>query len=215
MDNAGRGGQRTKIVAATRERLRPARTQIFGGYTVLPPLARVADVIAVDLPGFGDSPPLPATVEPSPAALALAVAEFLDELGLDTPHVAGNSLGGWVALELAALRPVASLTLLSPPGLWRAGTPLYCRASLRGSWWLARRARGPIDAAVGTRAGRALVLGQLLGRPGRMSPEQARAGVHALADAPGFDATLRATRHRRYTGGRALDVPVTVVFGSR
>ena len=182
---------------------------------VLPALAQVADVVAVDLPGFGDSPPLPAEVEPSPAALALAVAGLLDELGLNAPHVAGNSLGGWVALELAGVRPVASLTLLSPPGLWRAGSPLYCRAILRGSWWLARRARGPIDAAVGTKAGRALVLSHLLGHPGRMSPEQARAGTHALADGPGFDATLRATAHRRYTGGRALDVPVTVAFGSR
>jgi pimeloyl-ACP methyl ester carboxylesterase len=182
---------------------------------VLPALARVADVIAVDLPGFGESPPLSGTVEPSPAALAMAVAEFLDELGIDTPHVAGNSLGGWVALELAGVRPVASLTLLSPPGLWRRGTPLYCRASLRGSWWLARHARRPIDVAVGTRTGRALVLGQLLGRPTRMSPPQARAGIHALADAPGFDATLRATAHRRYEAGRALDAPVTVAFGSR
>ena len=101
---------------------------------VVPALARVADVIVVDLPGFGDSPRLPATVEPSPAALAVAVAGFLDELGLDTPHVAGNSLGGWVGLELAAVRPVASLTVLSPRGLWRSGTPLYCRASFQASW---------------------------------------------------------------------------------
>ena len=90
---------------------------------VVPALAEIADVVAVDLSGFGESPPLPDGVEPSPAALALAVAALLDKLGLDTPHVAGNSLGGWVALELAAVRPVASLTLLSPAGLWRGGEP--------------------------------------------------------------------------------------------
>jgi pimeloyl-ACP methyl ester carboxylesterase len=182
---------------------------------VVPALAQIADVIAVDLPGFGDSPQLSATVEPSPAALAVAVAELLDELRLDTPHVAGNSLGGWVGLELAAVRPVASLTLLSPAGLWRSGAPLYCRASLRASWWLARHARTTLDSVVGTTAGRALVLGQLLGRPTQMTPGQARAGLRALADAPGFDATLRATAHRRYRPARPLDVPVTVAFGSR
>src|SRR4051794_5007893 len=182
---------------------------------VLPALARVADVLAVDLPGFGSSPALPPPVEPSPAALAFAVAGLLDELGLQRPHIAGNSLGGWVALELAAIRPVASITLLSPPGMWRGGTPLYCRASLRASWWLARHARRPLDAAVRTRTGRALVLGQILGHPARMSPGQARAGIHALAEAPGFDATLRATTHRRYEAGRTPDVPVTVAFGSR
>jgi pimeloyl-ACP methyl ester carboxylesterase len=81
---------------------------------LIPALAETSDVIAVDLPGFGGSPPLPHGVEPAPKALARAVAELLDDLGLTPPHVAGNSLAGWVALELAGLRPVASVTVLSP-----------------------------------------------------------------------------------------------------
>jgi pimeloyl-ACP methyl ester carboxylesterase len=96
---------------------------------VVPVLSQHFDVIGVDLPGFGASAPLPAHVEPTPAALAEAVAALLAELGVTTAHVAGNSLGGWVALELAALTPVASLTLLAPAGLWRDQTPIYCRAS--------------------------------------------------------------------------------------
>src|SRR5262245_65831208 len=74
---------------------------------VVPPLTAHFTVIAVDLPGFGDSPPLPARTESSPAALAAAVARLLDQLGVSSPHLAGNSLGGWVALELAAIRPAA------------------------------------------------------------------------------------------------------------
>ena len=109
---------------------------------VVPALSQHFDVIAVDLPGFGASAPLPAHVEPTPAALAEAVAALLAELGVTTAHVAGNSLGGWVALELAALRPVASLTLLAPAGLWRDQTPLYCRASLRATRWLAHHGGG-------------------------------------------------------------------------
>jgi pimeloyl-ACP methyl ester carboxylesterase len=182
---------------------------------VVPALAAVADVVAVDLPGFGESPPLPDGVEPSPAALALAVAGLLDELGLDAPHVAGNSLGGWVALELAAVRPVASLTLLSPPGLWPGGTPLYCRVSLRASRWLARHGGRLLDAAVGTPIGRDIALGQVIGRPGHMSPDQARTGIHALGDAPGFDAAFRATLHLRYQAPHQIDVPTTLAFGSR
>jgi pimeloyl-ACP methyl ester carboxylesterase len=186
---------------------------------VVPALAEVADVVAVDLPGFGESPPLPAGVEPSPAALALAVAGLLDELGLETPHVAGNSVGGWVALELAAVRPVASLTLLAPAGLWPRATPMYCRVTLAASHRLARHARRPIAAALGTRLGRALVLGQVVGHPAAMTRDQARAGLGALGEAPGFDATFRATLHRRYRAPRPpegpLDVPTTVAFGSR
>jgi pimeloyl-ACP methyl ester carboxylesterase len=158
---------------------------------VVPELARHFDVIAVDLPGFGDSEPLPAPVEPRPAAPAAAVAGLLDELGVRAPHLAGNSLGGWVALELARIRPAASLTLLAPPGLWRGRTPLYCRASLRASRWLARHATRPLSRLVSYRLGRALVLGQTHGRPMRLPPEEARAAIRSMATCPGFDATLR------------------------
>ena len=122
----------------------------------MPALGESFDVIAVDLPGFGGS--AAAQVEPGPAALAAAVAGLLDELGITAPHLAGNSFGGWVALELAAIRPAASLTLLSPAGLWRRH-PLYCRASLRASRWLTRHAAGLLSRLVNYRLGRALVLG--------------------------------------------------------
>src|SRR5215471_15073186 len=52
---------------------------------VIPALAGHFDVIAVDLPGFGDSEPMPPQVEPLPAALAAAVAGLLDELGIAPP----------------------------------------------------------------------------------------------------------------------------------
>src|SRR6476646_9157205 len=106
---------------------------------VVPTLAQHFDVIAVDLPGFGDSAEAfsaqATSTQGHPRALAEAVAGLLAELGVTTPHVAGNSLGGWVALELAALYPVASVTLIDPAGLWKQGAPLYCRISLRASRW--------------------------------------------------------------------------------
>ena len=52
---------------------------------VIPALGEQFDVIAVDLPGFGDSEPLPPGVEPRPAALAAAVAGLIDDLGITTP----------------------------------------------------------------------------------------------------------------------------------
>lgn len=80
------------------------------------------DTIAVDLPGFGASPP-PRDGDYSPRGHARSVAMLLEHLdGLadhSTPggwQVFGNSLGGSVALHLAAQRPdlVASLTLIAP-----------------------------------------------------------------------------------------------------
>jgi pimeloyl-ACP methyl ester carboxylesterase len=182
---------------------------------VIPALAEHFDVVAVDLPGFGDSEPLPAQVEPHPAALAATVASFLDDLGITAPHIAGNSLGGWVALELAGLRPVASLALLSPAGLWRGRTPMYTRVSLRITRWLAKHATGPLSHLMRYRLGRILVLGQTHGQPSRVSPDYARTAIHDMGTSPGFDATMKATERRCYVSGSPIDGPVTVAFGSR
>jgi pimeloyl-ACP methyl ester carboxylesterase len=182
---------------------------------VIAGLAEHFDVIAVDLPGFGGSAPLADGVEPSPAALASAVADLLDDLGIPAPHVAGNSLGGWVALELADIRPTASLVLLSPAGLWPDSAPMYNRLSLRATRWLARHWTTPVSRLVNHRVGRVLVLRQVLGRPSRISPALARAMVWDMASSPGFDATLDASIERHYSAGSGLDVPITVAFGSR
>ena len=146
--------------------------------TTVAALAPRFQTIAVDLPGFGDSAEVTSAEASSaqatsaqghPRALAQAVAGLLAELGVTTPHVAGNSLGGWVALELAALYPVASVTLIDPAGLWKQGAPLYCRISLRASRWLARNAARPLSYLVRFRLGRVLALGQTHARPTRLS----------------------------------------------
>lgn len=182
---------------------------------VLPALARHFDVIAVDLPGHGESAPLPTGVEPHPRALAAAVGALLDELGIATSHVVGNSVGGWVAVEVARLRPLTSLTLLSPAGLWRGGAPSYCLVSLRLSRWLCRSAGRGLSHLVRYRLGRVLVLGQTHGRPTRVGEEYARASVDAMGSSSGFDATLRATRSRRLLAVDPVAAPVTVAFGAR
>jgi pimeloyl-ACP methyl ester carboxylesterase len=180
---------------------------------VLPALAERFDVLAVDLPGFGASAPLP--TEPTPARLASAVGKLLDDLGIAEPHVAGNSLGGWVALELAAQRPVASLTLFAPAGLWRRGTPRYCRVSLRTAKWLVDHAGGLLSALMRSRGARILVLGQTHGRPARLTAEQARRAIADLRRCPGFASAYAATLPRRYDPPAPLDVPTSVAYGTR
>jgi pimeloyl-ACP methyl ester carboxylesterase len=169
-------------------------------------LAEHFDVIAVDLPGFGDSAPLPQDIEPHPAALAAVIAAELAELGIRNPHLAGNSLGGWIALELAAIEPVASLTLLSPAGLWRDSAPQYCRISLRATRLLARSLTRPLHRVVGTRVGRAAVFAQVVARPADLDADAARAAITAMASCPAFGSTL---------ANAAVTAPVTVAFGDR
>jgi pimeloyl-ACP methyl ester carboxylesterase len=109
---------------------------------------------------------MPPQVEPTPAVLTASVANLLDDLSISTSHIVGNSLGGWVALECAHIRPTAFLTLLSPARLWRGDTPLYRRASLRASRWLSQHANGLLSWLVKRRA---LVLGQTHSQPSKMS----------------------------------------------
>ena len=89
---------------------------------VLEPLAEHYRVIAVDLPGFGESPM--AGAEPSPGLFVTALSGLLDQLGIEHVTVAGNSFGGQVAMSLALADPdrVEKLALITSGGLHQYGT---------------------------------------------------------------------------------------------
>ncbi|MFC4337825.1 alpha/beta fold hydrolase [Salininema proteolyticum] len=91
-------------------------------------LAAHHEVIAVDLPGFGRSPVPPEGMPATMDKAVAAVRRYLEENGIERPHAAGNSLGGGIALELAAADVAASATALSPAGFF---TPEEARAGLR------------------------------------------------------------------------------------
>lgn len=84
---------------------------------MLPRLEERFEVLAVDLPGFGRSEPLPPGVDSTPDALADAVEDELARAGFDSAHIVGNSLGGWIALELARRGRALTVTAISPAGL--------------------------------------------------------------------------------------------------
>jgi pimeloyl-ACP methyl ester carboxylesterase len=94
----------------------------------LPTVAALADrhrVIALDLPGFGESDKPIAAAYDAPY-FARSVTGLMDELEIESAHVVGNSLGGRVAIELGLLHPerVRSLVLLSPALAWLRDRPL-------------------------------------------------------------------------------------------
>ena len=183
---------------------------------IIEQLAAHRDVINVDLPGHGESPRQPKRAGNTPHDLAIAVAELLDELGIATADVAGNSSGGWVALELGRLGRARTVTALAPAGLWRRrGAPLHIRLGMRLARFNARIVRRLFPHAPRSRAGRALASAQVAGHPFRMPYRPVHDSVHAMATAPGFRETLRALEKTRFTDGAAITVPVTVAFGSR
>jgi pimeloyl-ACP methyl ester carboxylesterase len=179
---------------------------------VLQRLSAERDVVAVDLPGFGESPVLDGV--PTVAALADAVSALATSLGFERPHVAGNSLGGGIALELARTGRARSATALSPIGFGHGRERSYAVAMLKSSRTLARGLGGALDAPQRTALGRTLTQGHLIARPWRVPAEEAIGATRNLANCPGFDATLPHVAAFDWTHGD-LDVPVTVAWGAR
>jgi pimeloyl-ACP methyl ester carboxylesterase len=90
---------------------------------ILPALERRHDVLAPTLAGHAGGPPL--NGDASVDAIADAVGSAMDEAGLATAHIVGNSLGGYVALHLAARGRADSVVALAPAGGWAVGDESY------------------------------------------------------------------------------------------
>ncbi|WP_109002765.1 alpha/beta fold hydrolase [Streptomyces rishiriensis] len=185
---------------------------------------------ALDLPGFGDSPP-PDDGDYSVTAHARAVIRYLDSAGRGPVHLFGNSLGGAVSTRVAAVRPdlVRTLTLVSPalPELrvQRTAVPtglvglpgvaaLFSRFTRE--WTAEQRVRG--------------VMALCYGDPGQVSPEAFRHAVEELErrlQLPYFwDALTRSTRgllsaytlggqHGLWRQAERVLAPTLLVYGAR
>jgi pimeloyl-ACP methyl ester carboxylesterase len=180
---------------------------------VLDALAAEREVIAVDMPGFGASPPLPEGIAPRAANLATAVLDFYDALGLDTkPAVAGISLGGWVAVECARQEGASAVVALCPAGFWRRSPPAsdrtVSRARRRGR--LAAPALRPI---MSTARGRRRALGRFIHHPERLSPGEAEAIARAYVTAPAYEEASALMRAGRVEELKGIKVPITLAWG--
>jgi pimeloyl-ACP methyl ester carboxylesterase len=182
---------------------------------VVEPLASGYEVIVVDLPGFGDSPALPAATTPDPPTLARALAELLDARGLATAHLVGSSLGAWIALELARLGRARSVSSLCAAGFW--SRPLLGDGELarKPGRALARVLLPVMGPLLRTQAGRRVALGMNMVHPERVTHAEALDIVRAYALAPGYPATNMAMRRAVFAGPEGIDVPVTMAWGER
>jgi pimeloyl-ACP methyl ester carboxylesterase len=169
---------------------------------------------AIDLPGHGRTPLREEHhVDIGPGALAADVGLWMDALGIATAHVAGNSMGGWIALELAADRRARSVTALCPAGLWE---PFRRRSPLmdinRGFARITRPAipvlsRSPLARTIGFR--------HTVERPEMLTPEITEDAVRDLIAAEGYDAAHDAMVHRSFDRSAEIpdEVPVVIAFG--
>ncbi|MGC0333463.1 pimeloyl-ACP methyl ester carboxylesterase [Streptomyces sp. SAI-170] len=178
-------------------------------------LAAERDVIAVDLPGFGASPSLPDGLAHDLPTMNAALGALCEALDLDRPHVAGNSLGGLLALELGREKLVRSVTALSPAGFWTRAERRYAFGVLMAMRQSARGLPVPlVERLSRTAPGRTVLTSTIYARPGRRSPEAVVAETLALANATGFTETLRAGATVQFTDD-IPGIPVTVAWGTK
>jgi pimeloyl-ACP methyl ester carboxylesterase len=189
--------------------IHPLGAELVVWEPVLNLLARERDVIAVDLPGFGGSAPLANGSAPTPQSLAAAVAGFLSQLEIERAHVAGNSLGGWVALELAKAGRALSVAGVSTAGLWKR--PLGPRPG-RDLRRIGRTLLPLLPPLLRTARGRALLLRSSVGHPERVPPQAASRLVRSYVTSPGFEGANTAMRAAVFSGVEQIRVPVTLAW---
>ena len=182
---------------------------------MLPALARRYDVLALDLPGQGRSPALPAAVRPDVPALTDAIEGELDRQGMARPHVLGVSLGGRLGLELARRGRAASVVAVAPTGPVTPPERAYQALLLAGAR-LGFTALAPAaDRLLRLAPLRTASLAMFRARGWRTVPEEAAALVRGFAAAADFWRLMRyAVLAEATVDYAAVRCPVTLVQGT-
>lgn len=185
--------------------------------TVLEALAAEREVIAVDLPGFGATPPLPGEV--SIRTLADALSAFLKERGLLGIDAVGSSMGARLVLELARRGGILGAVIsLDPGGFWSGWQRHFFYASIFVSIRLVRALQPAMPFLMGNPVGRTLLLSQLSARPWRLPARIALDEMRSYAASPSFDELLHQLAYGETQKGAAagsIAHPLVIGWGRR
>jgi len=174
--------------------------------TIIDGLAAEREVIAVDLPGFGRTPPLRGEV--SIATLTDAVASFIDQQGLAGVDTVGSSMGARMVLELARRGVGGTAVALDPGGFWSDGELRFFGISLRASIKLLRALRPALPLLIGNPVTRTLLLAQFSARPWALPPDIPLRELRRFLESPSFNDALGAlVDGPRQQGAPAGSVP--------
>lgn len=178
---------------------------------ILDDLAAERSVIAIDLPGHGETP----AEEDSGTfdGLVGSVERYLfanDLIGID---VAGSSMGARIVLELAHRGKVGNVVALDPGGFWRGWERSFFRLTIGLSAKLLRVLRSRLPAISRNAAARTALLAQLSAKPTALSPELVCAELTAITDTPTFDALVRDLSNGPEQKGPAADPAKRIVVG--
>ncbi len=182
--------------------------------TLVPELMKDFRVFAIDLPGHGEAP-LAEKDGLSPRRLAeMILGHLKDDHGVEELHVAGNSLGGWIALEMADVDPntVKSVTALAPAGLWVEGPTGKIPASI-DSRILAKISQFFMPLAYHLPPLKALGYRKITHLWRELGYESCRDSVIAMARSKGYMPLWRGLVGRKLETSIPEKVEVAIIFG--
>lgn len=157
---------------------------------ILDDLATEREVIAIDLPGFGETPPLPGEV--SIRTLANAVTNFLNANNLIGVDAVGSSMGARLVLELARRGNVlGAVVSLDPGGFWSGWQRHFFYASIYGSIRLVRLLQPVMPTLTGNAVNRTMLFAQFSAHPWKLSSKVMLDEMRSFAASTSFDELLR------------------------
>lgn len=178
---------------------------------ILDALAAEREVIAVDLPGFGDTPPLPGKA--TLPALADALVDFLEAHDLLGVDAVGHSMGGHLVLELVRRGKLGAVVSLDPGGFWRGWERHAVYAALAVSIRLVRLLQPAMPWLTGNAVTRTLLFAQLSARPWRLSPQLTLQEMRSFAAATSFDDLRNQLPYETQQGAPRGSIAAPLVIG--
>ena len=182
--------------------------------TLIPQLKKDFSVIALDLPGHGVSQ-IYENEAVDPVSLAQAIVdEVVKTHGFTQMHVAGNSLGGWIALEMGAVAPekVKSITALAPAGLWH-DVPMRKYPPSLDARFLAKISQHFMRLAYHLPPLKAIGYKKITHLWRELSFESCRDSVLAMANSKGYMPLWNGLRGRKFESEIPEAVNVSIIFG--
>src|SRR5947209_6310107 len=183
---------------------------------VLDDLAAEREVIAVDLPGFGKTPPLKGKV--SIATMADAITEFLESHDMVGVDVAGSSMGARLVLELARRRVVGATVAFSPGGFWQGWERDYAAGSIGLSIRILALLQPLVPFLASNSLARTLLLSQLSASPWELSPGLVEDELRGYVAAASFQELLNDLAYGAEPQGAArgsTSGPITIGWGRK
>jgi pimeloyl-ACP methyl ester carboxylesterase len=176
------------------------------------------EVFAPTLPGHHGAETVARGTRVQDTLFADALERHLDDLGIERAHIAGNSLGGWLALVLAARGRALSVCGICPAGGWYPGTPedraltRYFRSTSllmrTGDWW--------IDLVASRPRLRRLGLREVVARPDRFSASDARQMFEGASGCQVLHEVIAEEDEMVMFGDLGpIDCPVRILYGTK